>query len=104
LRIRYWWPWQNKTENMNNAHAIHVPEPARQLILLALAELSLTRPGWLNHCEEVALLMDDKMPDGKAARFERYRLMRSDVVAEVLARGPFPDIVLDPAYPVQDHA
>ena len=45
--------------------AVPVPEENRQTILLALAELSLRRPGWLQHLQETAqLFFGEKMFEG----------------------------------------
>jgi hypothetical protein len=58
---------------MTDTHTITITESQRQLILLALAKLSLARPGWHYATQETALLMDTKLDDGRAQRFEAFR-------------------------------
>lgn len=70
--------------NFATPHTIQVTEEQRQVIIVALAELSLSRPGWVNFLEEAALTMDNKV-DGQAELFEKIRRTRSDVVAGILA-------------------
>jgi hypothetical protein len=45
-------------------HAIQLEEDQRQMVLLALAKLSIERPGWLDAIEELALRMDNRDPQG----------------------------------------
>lgn len=52
---------------------ITLEEGQRQMTLLALAKLSIERPGWLWALEQAALLMDDKEPDGKPYMFGEFR-------------------------------
>jgi hypothetical protein len=47
------------------------------MTLLALAKLSIERPGWLDALEEVALLMDNSI-DGKPELFSKFRTLHSD--------------------------
>ena len=79
-------------------HTIHLEEDERQAVLLALAELSIARPGWLHMLEIIALKMDNRAPDGKAEVFEAFRLNHSNALAKKLAEGPAPDL---PGYPAQ---
>jgi hypothetical protein len=52
---------------------VDLEEGQRQMTLLALAKLSIERPGWLWALEQVALLMDDPEPDGKPYMFGEFR-------------------------------
>jgi hypothetical protein len=47
-------------------HAVTIEESDRQVILLALAVLSIQRPGWLAYLREVAKKMAGAHPDGPA--------------------------------------
>lgn len=64
---------------------IDIEEDERQMLLLALAELSLQRPGWLHACETLALKFDNKQPDGRAQLFDQFRRNHSNVIAEKLS-------------------
>ena len=44
-------------------HQITIDELQRQMIILALAELSIARPGWLDALEECARCFDAFDPD-----------------------------------------
>jgi hypothetical protein len=57
-------------------------EGQRQMTLLALAKLSIERPGWLWALEQVALLMDDPEPDGKPYLFEEFRRIHAPAEGE----------------------
>ena len=70
---------------MKTKHMITIDEGQRGAILLALAELSIARPGWLHMLEEIALLMDNCTTEGKAQMFEGFRLNHSNYTAAVLA-------------------
>jgi hypothetical protein len=67
-------------------HTIVIEEGQRQAILLALAELSMARPGWVPMLEEIALLMDNKNAEGQAIMFESFRQNHTRPLAEALAR------------------
>jgi len=64
-----------------------VEDAERQMILLALAELSIARPGWIDTLESIALKMDNRNADGHAEMFERFRRNHSDPVAEQLKKS-----------------
>lgn len=55
---------------------VTIEEEERQTTLLALAELSLRRPGWLDHLERIA----DKFSGRKM--FDGFRETSSDLVSE----------------------
>jgi hypothetical protein len=61
-------------------------EAQRQVVLLALAELSIARPGWLEALEEIALKMDNKTAEGRAEMFDQFRRNHSNPLAEKLAK------------------
>lgn len=65
----------------------HFTEEERQMVLLALAELSIARPGWVEGLGKIALLMDEPNPEGNATLFERFRRNHSDAVAERLIKS-----------------
>lgn len=67
-------------------HTITVTEEQRQMILVALAELSIARPGWVMALEEAALTMDNEV-DGQAEMFEKLRRTHSDPVAKILSNS-----------------
>jgi len=47
-------------------------EPERQMLLLALATLSLERPGWDEYLNTIAAKMDN-INGGRAALYDQYR-------------------------------
>jgi hypothetical protein len=51
---------------------VRYEEGQRQATLLALAKLSIERPGWLDMLEEIALLMDNRVDD-KPELFHKFR-------------------------------
>jgi hypothetical protein len=51
-------------------------EAQRQMIILALAKLSIERPGFLPCLEEIAVLLGDSI-DGKAEMFHGFRRMQA---------------------------
>jgi hypothetical protein len=54
-------------------HDIQIDEGQRQMMLLALAKLSIERPGWLTAIEELALKMDNRTADGKPELLHEFR-------------------------------
>ena len=54
-------------------HAIQLEEGQRQMVLLALAKLSIERPGWLDAIEELALRMDNRDPQGHPEMLYAFR-------------------------------
>ena len=68
---------------MSRAHAISIDEEQRQLVLLALAMLSLERPGFEYALTNIALLIDNHQPDGTAEMYEGFKALNSDRVPEV---------------------
>lgn len=73
--------------NDNRFHDLRLDDSQLQLVLLALAELSILQPGWLFVCEEIAKLMDNLDQYGQAKMFEQFRLNRSNLVAETLRKS-----------------
>ena len=55
---------------------VKVSEEERQMILLALAELSLRRPGWLDALKRVAGTFDGR------EMFNGFRVTSADMIAE----------------------
>lgn len=58
------------------AFPIELTEEERQTVLMALAYLSIERPGWMLALREVASKMDNKGKDGLPAMFEGFRKLR----------------------------
>jgi hypothetical protein len=58
---------------MRNHHTIELDEGQRQMVLLALAKLSIERPGWLYAIEELALTMDNTSAQGKPELLHNFR-------------------------------
>lgn len=52
---------------------VELDEAQRQMTLLALAKLSIERPGWLFALREIALLMDDADAGGFPEMFQELR-------------------------------
>jgi hypothetical protein len=65
-------------------HVIAFNEDERQTVLLALAELSIARPGWVNMLNEIALKMDNKDQHGHAEMFEGFRQLHAGPVTDAL--------------------
>ncbi len=63
---------------------VKLEESERQAVILALAELSIARPGWVRMIEDIARKMDNVDQYGNAQMFERFRRNHSDPVAEKL--------------------
>lgn len=68
---------------------IRIEEEERQMILLALAELSLARPGWEDALERIAKKMDNVVGDGPghAELFHFFRGLPVKAAAERLANS-----------------
>lgn len=64
-------------------HQVSIDESDRQAILLALAKLSLERPGWLDMLTRIACKMDNNA-NGKAEMLEQFRKIH---VADVSVRA-----------------
>lgn len=54
-------------------YKITIDESQRQLLILALARLSLERPGWDTMCNETAGLMDNHK-EGRAVMYDNFRI------------------------------
>jgi hypothetical protein len=70
----------------NQIHQVNLEEGQRQMIIIALAELSIDRPGWTNALEKIALLMDNKDENGYAEMFEKLRQNHTRNLRHALTR------------------
>jgi hypothetical protein len=61
-----------------STHVISIDESQRQLVLLALATLTLERPGFDYALAEIAKLMDNRTPDDKAEMYEEFKSLNLD--------------------------
>jgi hypothetical protein len=68
-------------------HTVFLMEEHRQIILLALAELSIARPGWVYALNQAALQMDNQNPEGQAEMFEAFRQNHTAALREALTKG-----------------
>lgn len=59
---------------------LELDEAQRQLVLLALAHLSIERPGWDHALNATALLIDNSSA-GRAQLYEQFRALRRDSMA-----------------------
>lgn len=66
------------------SHTITIDDGQRQLIIMALAHLSMESPGWIYALEEIALKMDNQTDDGRPQMFESFRRIHSEAVAAKL--------------------
>lgn len=73
--------------------SIEISEEQRQLIILALARLSMERPGWFFMCERTALQMDKRKPDGSAQMFEELRQIYAAPLTAALSGEPIEKIL-----------
>jgi hypothetical protein len=65
---------------------LQLDESQRQMVLLALAHLSIERRGWEYALHEIALLIDNQR-DGRAVMYDEFRaLRRATVIAESVRR------------------
>lgn len=58
-------------------HTIAISEEERQMLILALALLSLARPGWDYAANEVALKFDNN-DNGRAMMYDDMRRLNAD--------------------------
>lgn len=70
----------------NQITQVSLYEGQRQMIIIALAELSIDRPGWTNALEEIAMLMDNKDENGYAEMFEKLRQNHTRNLRHALTR------------------
>lgn len=63
---------------------ITLEEGDRQAVILALAKLSMERPGWCVMLEGIALKMDNARPDGRPEMFEHFRQIWTAPMVSVL--------------------
>ena len=54
-------------------HTVQLEEDQRQLVLVALAKLSIERPGWLDAIESIALKMDNRTAQGEPVLLSAFR-------------------------------
>ncbi len=54
-------------------------EEERQAVLLALAQLSLERPGWDYLLSNIALKMDNILPSGRPQLYDQFRAINADL-------------------------
>jgi hypothetical protein len=74
-----------------------IVEDHRQMIILALAKLSLERPGFLEYLEEIALALGDSI-DGKPEMFRGLRRMQTDKVMIELTRDEMDSLTICMGY------
>lgn len=68
-------------------HTLTIDETERQAIILALAELSIARPGWVYMLNDIALKMDNRDAEDNAEMFEKFRQMHTLPLREAMLRG-----------------
>jgi hypothetical protein len=63
-------------------HVMRLDEGQRQMMLMALAHLSVERPGWDDALQRLAIQLDNEQ-DGRPQMYDEFRkLRRLTVVAE----------------------
>jgi hypothetical protein len=67
-------------------HIITLEEGQRQILLLALAKLSIERPGWLDAIERIAFLMDNRTMQGKPELLYEFRRIHNDTAGANCSR------------------
>lgn len=70
-----------------------IAEDQRQMIILALAKLSLERPGFLDYIEEIAGVLGDSI-DGKPEMLRGLRRMQADNVPIELSRDEMDSLTI----------
>jgi hypothetical protein len=58
-------------------HFVEIDEEQRQIILLALARLSIECPGWLWAIEQIAVKMDNRDGDGRPEMLHQLRFLHA---------------------------
>lgn len=71
---------------MHSMHSITISEDQRSMIIVALAELSIVRPGWVHALNDAALAMDNKDENGNAEMFEKLRQNHTRYLREAMTR------------------
>jgi hypothetical protein len=74
-----------------------IAEDQRQMIILALAKLSLERPGFLEYLEEIAGVLGDSI-DGKPEMFRGLRRMQTDKVTIELTKDEMDSLTISLGY------
>jgi hypothetical protein len=65
---------------------LELEEGDRQLVLMALAALSLEKPGFVDALNRIAVRIDN-VKDGRAELFDGFRRFRADALAPSETRG-----------------
>jgi hypothetical protein len=65
---------------------LELDESDRQMVLMALAHLSVSRPGWDDALNRIALRIDN-MIEGRADLYDRFRKLKADEKTEEAVRG-----------------
>lgn len=60
---------------MKNEHVITLDHCQSDMVLMALAHLSVERPGWDYALRQVAAMLDEKLSDGRLRMFEDFKRM-----------------------------
>jgi hypothetical protein len=80
-------------EGLIKALNFEIGEDHRQMIILAIAKLSIERPGFLPYLEEIAGLLGDSI-DGKPEMFRGLRRMQADKVTIELSRDEMDSLTI----------
>jgi hypothetical protein len=59
-------------------HRLELDEGDRQLVLMALAHLSVERPGWDDALQRIAIRIDNTNPDGRPRMYDEFRLLHQN--------------------------
>jgi hypothetical protein len=68
-------------------YALELEEGDRQIVLMALAHLSIERPGWDKALHVLALQIDSQR-DGRACMYDEFRTLRRRNLASQQPREP----------------
>jgi len=71
---------------MQTEHRLELDEGERQAVLLALAHLSVERPGWDDMLNRIAVRIDNAK-DGRAVMYDEFRALKQGDAGDAGAGG-----------------
>jgi hypothetical protein len=63
---------------VTDEHVLKIDECQRQMLILALAKLSIERPGWNYALAKIAVKIDNIRPDGGCEMYEKFKSMDNE--------------------------
>jgi hypothetical protein len=69
-------------------HVLKIDEGDRQLVLMALAHLSIERPGFDDALQRMAAQIDNQTAAGRPELYDNFRALRADYVTWIQNLSP----------------